>query len=181
MVTGNKLVLTYDETLAAATPAKSAYTVEAQPSGGSFAGVTVSTATVDATAKTVTLALASAVGVGDTVRVSYVKPSTNKLTDAIGNEAAALSNQAVTNSSARPTLDITGPSAKTKDAFTVTLTFNAVMTGFAVGDVAVTNGTKGTLTETTTGKVWTLGITPSSGIEGNVTVAVAQGAATHKR
>ena len=177
-VDGNALVLTYDETLGSNTPATSAYTVETQPAGGSFTGVTVDTVTVNT--RTVTLALTSAVGVGDNVRVSYVKPTTNKLTDAVGNEAAALSNQAVTNSSAaRPTLTITGPTTETKDPFTVTLTFNKVVTGFAASDVTVTRGSKGAFTETTAGKVWTLVVTPDAGEDDNdVSVSVAQDAAS---
>ena len=104
---------------------------------------------MNTTAKTVTLTLASAVTLGDNVRVGYAKPGNNKnLTDAIGNEADALSNQAVTNNSARPTLTITGPTTETKDAFTVTFTFNKAVTGFVVGDVTVTRGTKGAFTET---------------------------------
>ena len=79
---------------------------------------------MNATAKTVTLGLNAAVTLGDNVRVSYVVPGTSPLTDTIGNPAAALSNRAVTNNSARPTLAITGPTTETKDAFTVTFTFN---------------------------------------------------------
>ena len=117
--------------------------------------------------------------IGDNVRLSYVKPASNKLTDAIGNEAAALNNRAVTNNSARPTLTITGPTTETKDAFTVTFTFNRAVTGFAVGNVTVTRGSKGAFTETTTGTVWTLVVTPDADEDDNdVTVSVAQDAAT---
>ena len=95
------------------------------------------------------------------------------------NEADALSNQAVTNNSARPTLAITGPTTETKDAFTVTFTFNRAVTGFAASDVTVTRGNKGAFTETTTGTVWTLIVTPDADEDDNdVRVAVAQGAAT---
>ena len=79
---------------------------------GSWDAITVSSTAVDTTAKTVTLALASAGYFGrQRPRQSYAKPGTNNLTDAIGNEAAALNNQAVTNNSARPTLAITGPTS----------------------------------------------------------------------
>ena len=180
-VDGNVLTLTYDETLGANTPVTSAYTVEQRAgSSGPWSAVTVDSVTVNATAKTVTLALTSAVGVGNNVRVSYVKPGSNQLTDAIGNEAAALSNQTVTNNSARPTLTITGPTTETKDPFTVTLTFNKAVTGFVAADVSVTRGSKGAFTETTAAKVWTLVITPAAGEDDNdVTVSVAQDAATN--
>ena len=178
-VDGNSLVLTYDETLGANTPVTSAYTVEQRAgSSGPWSAVTVSTVTVSGSK--VTLALTSAVGVGDNVRVSYVKPTTNKLTDAIGNEAAALANRAVTNGSARPTLTITGPTTETKDPFTVTFTFNKVVTGFTASDVAVTRGGKGAFSETTAAKVWTLVVTPAAGEDDNdVEVSVAQDAATN--
>ena len=181
MVDGNSLVLTYDETLGANTPVTSAYTVEQRAgSSGPWSAVTVDSVTVSTSAKTVTLALTSAVGVGDNVRVSYAKPATNKLTDAIGNEAAALANQTVTNSSARPTLTITGPTTETKDPFTVTFTFNKAVTGFAASDVTVTRGSKGAFTETTAAKVWTLVVTPAAGEDDNdVEVSVAQDAATN--
>ena len=84
-------MLTYDETLAATDPGKDAYTVEERTGNtGSWDAITVSSTTVNTTAKTVTLTLD--VG-GDPGRQrpsqSYVKPGSNKnLTDAIGNEAA---------------------------------------------------------------------------------------------
>ena len=85
----------------------------------------------------------------------------------------------MTNNSARPTLTITGPTTETKDAFTVTFTFNRAVTGFDATDVTVTRGSKGAFTETTTGTVWTLRVTPSAGEDDNdVQVSVAQDAAT---
>ena len=173
-------MLTYDETLGSNTPDKSAYTVEERTGNtGSWDAVTVSSVTVSTSAKTVTLGLNRAVTLGDNVRVSYGLPASNKLTDAIGNEAAALSNQAVTNNSARPTLTITGPTTETKDAFTVTFTFNRAVTGFDATDVTVTRGSKGAFTETTTGTVWTLRVTPDTNEDDNdVQVSVAQDAAT---
>ena len=87
-VNGNMLTLTYDETLdTASTPAATTFTL-----GG--ASETVSTVMIDD--MTVTLTLSGAVTSGDTVTVTYT-PGTNPVQDAAGNDAAALSTQAVTN------------------------------------------------------------------------------------
>ncbi|MDP1572723.1 MAG: Ig-like domain-containing protein [Pseudomonadota bacterium] len=57
-----------------------------------------------------------------------------------------------------------------------TFTFNEPVTGFAASDVTVANGTKGTFTPVSS-TVYTLAVTPSANIEGNLTVDVAGGAA----
>ncbi|MYE06502.1 MAG: hypothetical protein F4Y04_04650, partial [Chloroflexi bacterium] len=88
------LVLTYDEDLdTASTPASTAFEVTVASSTRALAAndpVTVSGATV-------TLTLASAVASGETVTVSYTVPSSNPIQDDNGNDAAGLTNQAVTN------------------------------------------------------------------------------------
>ncbi|KMO35124.1 SwmB domain-containing protein [Methylobacterium aquaticum] len=106
-VDGTALVLTYDETLdAIQVPTAGAFSVMA---GGT--AVTVSGVAVDATAKTVTLTLASAVTSGQTVTVAYTDPSagddTNAVQDAAGNDAATLSVTSVTNTT--PVPDTTPP------------------------------------------------------------------------
>ncbi|MGF3025207.1 beta strand repeat-containing protein, partial [Methylobacterium aquaticum] len=106
-VDGTTLVLTYDEALDALHgPSAGAFSVMA---GGT--AVTVSNIAVDATAKTVTLTLASAVTSGQTVTVAYTDPSagddTNAVQDAAGNDAATLSATSVTNMT--PVPDTTPP------------------------------------------------------------------------
>ena len=99
-VTGNTLVLTYDEDLdAASPPAASAYTVMAGPAADALTTAALAGADpVTVSAKTVTLTLAAAVAAGATVQVSYAVPgSGSKLQDALGNAAAALTAEAVTN------------------------------------------------------------------------------------
>ncbi len=94
-VNGATLTLTYDETLdGASVPATSDYAVSV---GGS--GRSVSTVGVSGTK--VTLTLASAVTSADAVTVSYT-PGTNPVQDPTGNDAAALSDRAVTNSTPPP-------------------------------------------------------------------------------
>ena len=90
-VDGTALVLTYNEALdGSSEPAGSAYTVVA-------GGATVTVSTVTVAGMTATLTLSSAVSAGQTVTVSYTKPGTNPLKDAAGNEAGALTGEAVTN------------------------------------------------------------------------------------
>ena len=57
---------------------------------------------------------------------------------------------------------------------TYTFTFDEPVTGFAIGDITVANGTKGTFTAVSS-TVYTLVVTPTAGFEGNVTVDVAAG------
>lgn len=87
---GTTLTLTYNETLAG-TADTADYTVEADA-----VGVSVSTAT--RTGATVVIELASAINSGQTVTVDF-DAAGEPITDAFGNPAAALTDQAVTNNS----------------------------------------------------------------------------------
>ncbi|WP_265284418.1 SwmB domain-containing protein [Verminephrobacter aporrectodeae] len=96
-VNGDQLVLTYTEanTLdGAALTGNAGFTV----SNAAGTAITVSGASVNATAKTVTLTLSRAVAQGEAVSLSYTKPATGAVVqDAAGNDAADFSNRAVTN------------------------------------------------------------------------------------
>ena len=133
------------------------------------------------TGKAVRLALAAAVLPSDEVTVSYTVPSgvgAQPVRDALGNAAAALTDRSVPNDTARPTVAVASDATfPTRDAFTVTLTFSEAVTGFELGDVAVANGTATAFTETTTGTVWTVTVTPDSDYAGDVEVSVAADAA----
>lgn len=59
-----------------------------------------------------------------------------------------------------------------------TFTFSEAVTGFTAADVTVVNGTKGTFTQLST-SLYSLAITPTAGVEGNMTVDVAAGVATN--
>ena len=88
-VNGDMLTLTYDEVLdTASTPAATTFTL-----GGT--SETVSTVAVSGMA--VTLTLSAPLTSGDTVTVTYALPGSNPVQDAAGNDAAALTTQAVTN------------------------------------------------------------------------------------
>ncbi|MCW8209340.1 hypothetical protein D8B24_20555, partial [Verminephrobacter aporrectodeae subsp. tuberculatae] len=96
-VNNNQLVLSYTEANSlngAALTGSAGFTV----SSDAGTAITVSSAVVSATAKTVTLTLSRAVANGETVHVSYAKPAaSNGVQDAAGNAAVDFSNQAVTN------------------------------------------------------------------------------------
>ena len=99
IVDGASLVLTYTEAnLLDATniPAAGAFSVKVAGTSR-----TVDSVAVNASAKTVTLTLASEVAVGEAVTVAYTDPTSgndaNAIQDATGNDAANLSTTAVTN------------------------------------------------------------------------------------
>ena len=106
-VDGSSLTLTYREALdPVSRPAAGDFTVEVDGSGRSVTGVSVS-------GSVVALTLNPAVEHGDTgIRMSYT-PDTNPIRDAVGNEALALSNRSVTNTTSAPNTapEITSPSS----------------------------------------------------------------------
>ena len=85
------LTLTYNEALdEASVPANSAFTVQ-------VAGAARTVDNVAVKGTRVTLTLASAVSLGQSVTVSYVKPQDNPIRDVAGNDAIALTNEMVDN------------------------------------------------------------------------------------
>ena len=127
-VNGDKLTITFDEALAAASNlANTAFTVKKTPSGGSEAEVSLSNSTAPSIdGSTVVLTLATAVVPSDgSVKVSYTKPgsgSDNTIEDAAGNETVSFTDQAVTNDTV-PAITISGGSAVTEGTaaeFTIT-------------------------------------------------------------
>ncbi len=112
-INGNTLTLTYDEALnGGSDPAAGDYVVKVN-------GSTVTVSGVDANGSTVSLTLANPVNPGDVVTVSYVVPGSNPVEDVAGNDAAAFSNQAVTNN----TVDTTPPTLTTAAINGSTLTY----------------------------------------------------------
>ena len=124
-VNGNTLVLTYNEALDGGSV----------PAGGDFmiGGVTsVSVNTVAISGMMVTLTLSQAVTSGDTVTVTYTAPTTNRLQDVAGNDAADLTTRSVTNNT--PATDTTPPtlSTATVNGNTLVLTYNEALDGGSV-------------------------------------------------
>ena len=75
-----------------------------------------------------------------------------------------------------PTVTISEVPGTTDGPFTATFTFSEAVTGFAQDDIEVGNGTLSGFTETTTGTVWTVLVTPTA--NGAVTLDIAANAAT---
>ncbi|MCW5255499.1 hypothetical protein D5038_03705 [Verminephrobacter aporrectodeae subsp. tuberculatae] len=118
-VNGDQLVLTYTEanTLdAAALAGNAGFTVS---TAAGTAAITVSSAVVNATAKTVTLTLSRAVARTETLTVSYTKPESGAVVqDAAGNDAANFSDRAVTHSTSAPP-DTQPPTLAATDPITI--------------------------------------------------------------
>ena len=90
-VNGDTLTLTYDETLdTASMPAATTFTVRVGSTPQTVSTVAIS-------GSVVTLTLSGAVTSGDSVTLTYAVPGSNPVQDAAGNDAAALTTQAVTN------------------------------------------------------------------------------------
>ena len=103
-VNGSSLVMTYTEATTLDAIHKAAVTDFSVLVGGVANAVTA--VAVNATAKTVTLTLTTAVTSGAVVTVGYTDPTSgndvNAIQDAAGNDAASLTAQAVTNSTPAP-------------------------------------------------------------------------------
>ncbi len=122
-VDGDELVIRFNETLIGnKTPAASAFAVRAADSVVTVSIVTVSGATV-------TLGLAAAVAVGDTVTVAYTKPTSGDvLQDLSANEVATFSAQPVTNDTDLPGVTLTlSPASVREDADATEVTVTATL------------------------------------------------------
>ena len=195
-VDGDKLTITFNEVLAAASNLDNdAFEVKKTPSGGSEATVNLSTSTAPAiSGRTVVLTLATAVVPTDgSIKVSYTKPTTdnsNRIEDDAGLETDSFTDQAVTNNTV-PTLTIAGGSAVTEGtAAEFTITAHAapatnVTVNLTVADVSgsdfVASGNEGSQTVTlnadTTSATYSVPTVADTTDEtsGSVTVTVASG------
>lgn len=98
------------------------------------------------------------------------------LTDLNGNSNLAASNaaQLFDTDTTAPTVTLTDnvPSGNATGNILFTFTFDEYVTGFATGDISVTNGSKGSFTTVETGRVYTLLVSPIA--TGDVTVSIAE-------
>ncbi|NQZ09502.1 MAG: hypothetical protein HRT35_20315 [Algicola sp.] len=127
------------------------------------ATATVTVTTVDSLTRTINLS--SITGDG-TLGVS-INTGTAKNGDQQAPAIGPSSTFAVDN--ALPTVTINGPSGHVTEKFTATFTFSEDVSGFALADITVGNGSADNFT-TTSATVYTADITPS--FEGDVTVTV---------
>ena len=123
-VDGTSLTLTYDENLdTASTPAAGGFAV-------TVAGSLVTVSTVEVSGKTVTLTLATRVPYGDAVSLSYTVPANNPIQDEVGNDAEALSGQAVMNNTASTAVALTlSPSSVAESAGATSMTVTGTLDG----------------------------------------------------
>jgi hypothetical protein len=113
-VNDDTLILTYNEILDAVyVPNISTFTLKVD--GTIVTNAFTGDAVINATAKTVTLTLTSAVAIGAVVLISYDDPTIgddhNTIQDVAGNDAASISNQSVTNNTATPEVNATAITA----------------------------------------------------------------------
>lgn len=94
--------------------------------------------------------------------------------DGTGNDSTAAAQFSVIYDTRAPGITISGPVGPVSGAFTATFTFNEDMTGFALEDISVGNGTASNF-QSASGSVYTAQITAAG--DGEVTVDVAAGAA----
>ena len=164
-VEGAELVLTYDEALSGSAPAAGAYTVTVAGSNRGVSGVALS-------GMAVTVTLASAVGEGEAVTVSYVAANAggNPVQDGAGNEAPDLTNQAVTHR------DTTAPTLVSAEAVgtALTLTYDEALAGTSVSSTALGVGVNGSFRGSGGGVVsgMTVTLTLASAVSESDTVTV---------
>ncbi len=144
--------------------------------------VTFTGPTSGATARTVTLTLSAAsdntteTG-GETVIIGFGTLTATGLEGGTSTTDSLADFKITDPDASVPTVAITGIPAKINNtnALTATFTFSEAVTGFEKADIAVTGGTVGTFSATST-TVYTLGITPDG--DANVVVTVAANSAT---
>lgn len=160
------IVMTFNETLGAFTPAASAFTV----SGGKTVN------SVSRSGATVSLTVDSAYVNGDVITVQYAKPGSNMLQDASGNQVASFGPSSVTNNilaanTPASGVTMTGPSGGTVSVASTNFSVGVTPVGGTItGTVVVTpsdNGGGGsfnpaTISLTTASPTATFTYTPSS-------------------
>ena len=154
-VDGATMELTWHEELdTSSEPAAGQFTLfegASDTTGRAATGITLS-------GKVVTLTFDTPVSAGSAVFVTYVKPSTNPLQDAVGNKAGGLGRERVTNETSAPSVSIADAVASESAG---TIDFSVTLSAAHGQDVAVTwTASNGTATEGThyTGTTGTLTI-----------------------
>ena len=138
---------------------------------------TTDTDIADATASTYTLTAAEA-GKTIKVRVTFTDDAGTEeaLVSAATEAVAAASERQVASDTEAPTVtvtsDATGP---VTGEFEVTVTFSEPVSGFAMSELSVTNGSAARMLSNGDGSVHTVTIRPDPGVNGTITVQVRQG------
>lgn len=102
-----------------------------------------------------------------------------RVTDAAGNHGATFS-RAYTLDTTAPTVSFSSAAAlKAGETATITITFSEAPVGFAVTDLAASNGTLSDFTATADARVYTVVFTPTAGVDGaTATLSLAAGSYT---
>jgi hypothetical protein len=103
-----------------------------------------------------------------------ISVAANSATDGTnGNIASAIYTQAYNTDITAPELIITDNVSEVDANGNIifTFTFNEIVTGFAIGDITVSNGSKGSFVTVESGRIYTLVVSPISNGEVSVTVA----------
>ncbi len=166
VVDGDTLTLTYSEDLDPnSKPETTTYTVTADSTTHTVRDVAISGVTV-------TLTLTTPVQRGQTVRLSYVPPSTDPLQDLDGEDAALLRNVSITNNTDVPP----GLVSAEVDGDTLTLTYSKDLDETSQPDIAAYTVTVDTVGREVTGVVVsgrTVTLTLATAVVGGETVLVS--------
>ena len=99
-----------------------------------------------------------------------VDVAANVAQDAAGNNNTVASQLSVLTDGTAPTITLTGPSGVVTAAFTAIAIFSEAVTGFALDDITVTNGTASSLV-TGNAPVYTFTVTPTLGTTVSISIA----------
>lgn len=122
---------------------------------------------------------------GDTVYTALITPAANGTVtvdvagnaaqDVVGNASTAATQASSNFDATAPTISISSVPGTTNAAFTATFTFSEAVSGFAVADITVVNGSASAFTGSNGDTVYTALVTPTA--DGVVTIDVASGVA----
>ncbi|GMV01607.1 MAG: hypothetical protein AMXMBFR52_12630 [Burkholderiales bacterium] len=175
------LAITDNTTGTATGPVTFTFTFSEPVNGFAASDIAISTGTKGAFtgsngSSVYTLVVTPPAGAAGTINVSV---PAGAATDLSGNASVGPVATAQAFDTAAPTLAITDNASGTASGpVTFTFTFSEPVNGFTAGDVAVTNGSKGTFTGSDGSNVYTLVVTPPADTSGNIGVTVAAGVAT---
>ena len=169
-VDGATLTITFDLPLKAVAPA-SAFTV------GGVTGISVSSTGYDE--KTVTLTLSAAVLAGDTVTISYTKPSSSPRIEARNlTDADSFSAKLVTNNTVAPAPAFSSATIKAAgDTLTITMSMNLLATAAgtpAKSAFAISGGSAAIAAVAVSGRTVTLTLSPQADAGDAITIAYTQ-------
>ena len=180
-VQGRSLAFRYSEALNAILPSFNRFVVLVNGRRVNATGP----ASLSADGTTIFLTLASPVGAGATVSVTYVKMNGvdrsghgDIKSRSTAEGAAFFSNSTATNRTAAPSLQISSSASALKagETATISFVFSELPIGFEAGDISTSGGVLTGLSVTADPKVYSATFTPTAGGSGSASIVVATGA-----